>query len=774
MLKFLCDEVLNTGLIREHLDQCTDKSNDIQQRLRTLVADWRNLKSKEEILVLSIAKESASKLNEPGHVARGDGEANLYSNHGRPGECQHNENGISITGPGNVLKNSSSTIEGCYALDKHSMADNVFPNVTVGREDKRTQHEQLILVSSQQDCKGARDESNGGLLGKDSSISDRINVAQRLNMGAVPLTNSDALHGSSLGSDKGIIHARENDISPSNASEELVTSNCVLQGNTDEIYTTSIQRMSSDLETLRVEISHLEETISSLESQLMVSCLRRDSLGRDSLGRLYWVINKPGKRPWLVADGSVIVPQDRKQMEDLKDPKGDLTDIVSYTVSSRAVQSGSDACSTSACDLQKWSYCSFSFYESDNDIMEITSWLSNADPKERELREGILQWQKFLHQVSDLIFKKSQPIAKSSMHENSITQRLTTNATMILESKYGPFLEPEVTEIPKKRGRKGKSSHEERMFRCECLEPIWPSKHHCLTCHHSFPTLMELERHNDGRCSLDNLVSDESKPSDDLKMKGTRTESIWGKENQNEVDIVEISKCSKLDVSSNFIRISTKACPYKLDTISKTFITKSSNKELVQEIGLLAVNGVPSFVPSSGFFLNSAEVLSPNLMLDTNMNTELVFHSDGCLMPSVQERGIGTDTTKDEAWKGGRQVNISSHNILGNVTDELSQRAKISTPGTVSGEETSSITSKIQQFEVSSNCTIPESSLRPLVGKTSEILKQLKINLLDMEASLSVEALRPSKSQMLRRSAWRTFVKSSESIFEVNSVTPLS
>lgn len=67
-----------------------------------------------------------------------------------------------------------------------------------------------------------------------------------------------------------------------------------------------------------------------------------------------------------------------------------------------------------------------------------------------------------------------------------------------------------------------------------------------------------------------------------------------------------------------------------------------------------------------------------------------------------------------------------------------------------------------------SGCTIPESSLRRLVGRVTHILRQLKINLLDMDAALPDEALRPSMAHLEKRSAWRAFVKSAGSIYEVS------
>lgn len=824
MLKFLCDEVLNTALVREHLDQCTEKSNDLQQKIRTLVMEWRNLKFKEELLALSIAKESTSKFNEPGDVASEEGEANMYSGHGRLVEYQQNVNNSSVTDSGNRLKGASFIIEGCPGedgridfsksvgqlfkssvidthadgrksqvqsgerdvLEERSVPGNLNPITTVGKEDQiNEQDERLLLVSAQQDNKESTEESIHGfqhetekreLPVKESSLLGRPDLMQAINMkrNAGVLTNADNLHGSSLGSDSGRLQSRENYITMITGlvktSGELLASKGVLQENADDLVASS-EHGSSDLGMggLKNEISHIEESIFSFESQLMMSSLRRDFLGRDSFGRLYWVIGRPGRHPWLVADGSITVPQERNKVEDFKDPKADvLMDMVSScSVLMRTGPGGSDACSTSTCDMHDRNFCSFSLYESDNEIQEITSWLSDADPKERELKECILQWQRLVHQVTNHISNSSQLTSKSSTSKNcTVAQSLTTKAMMILEAKYGPFLDPEVSEIPKRKGRKAKQNHEERMYRCECLEAIWPSRHHCLSCHQSFLTAVELEGHNDGRCTPNNPVSDESKENDDIiRVKGTRSESTRGKENPDDVDFVDTSKNKIVDASSNLVRISRKACPYDFDEISKRFITRNSNKELVQEIGLIGLNGLPSFVPSPVFFLNSALVLNPSLKSDTNMNSELAFASEGWLLSSMQRGGKGISATQDETGKGTRQANISAHNFHGNVNDEQSQRTKKSNTGSGDGEEASSITNKIQRSGRS--CTVPESSLRPLVGKISEILKRLKVNLLDMEAALPMEALRPSRSQMPKRCAWREFVKSSESIFEV-------
>ncbi|KAL3624236.1 hypothetical protein CASFOL_033052 [Castilleja foliolosa] len=58
-------------------------------------------------------------------------------------------------------------------------------------------------------------------------------------------------------------------------------------------------------------------------------------------------------------------------------------------------------------------------------------------------------------------------------------------------------------------------------------------------------------------------------------------------------------------------------------------------------------------------------------------------------------------------------------------------------------------------------------SLRPLKGKAYEILTKLKINLLDMEAAISGDALKPSRVGIGRRWAWRSFITQAGTIYEM-------
>ena len=56
LLKFLCDELLNSALIHQHLEHCVELSADLQPKLRSTTVELRNLKYKEETLAANVAK----------------------------------------------------------------------------------------------------------------------------------------------------------------------------------------------------------------------------------------------------------------------------------------------------------------------------------------------------------------------------------------------------------------------------------------------------------------------------------------------------------------------------------------------------------------------------------------------------------------------------------------------------------------------------------------------------------------------------------------------
>ena len=86
LLKFLCDEVLNSILIRQHLEQCFETSADLQQKLRVLYSELKNLKLQEDTLATT-----ATKVCSDIPIVAGDAERKIgkVDNHSICAELQH-------------------------------------------------------------------------------------------------------------------------------------------------------------------------------------------------------------------------------------------------------------------------------------------------------------------------------------------------------------------------------------------------------------------------------------------------------------------------------------------------------------------------------------------------------------------------------------------------------------------------------------------------------------------------------------------------------------
>ena len=424
-----------------------------------------------------------------------------------------------------------------------------------------------------------------------------------------------------------------------------------------------------EMDTLSDQISKVQESIGTVESELNMASLRRDFLGKDSLGRLYWVLGRSGKRPLLV--GSILISKER------------------------------DPPSTSDC--KGWNSASVVVYESDEEIRGLVDWLREYDPREKELKRGIQLWQRqrhLHHQLGNFVL--SDPPVSSKGASNSSEQQLmelpSTKAAAIL----------------------GKTC------RCRCLEPIWPAQHYCTTCHETYFTSTEYEDHA-GKCN--------------------------GHVNK-EKDSVHPSPTSASTKPM-------KSCPYDFEEICRKFATNDSNKEIVKDIGLIGSNGVPSFVPSRAAFIDPPVILNKNKKQDDIPN-------DDCVSSSLEE------CQAMSAQKLGQERSNSAQNCPAGITscDENVSKTREPAPDTdtTSCEEASSSTAvKPTRLLAVNGGLVPESSLRPVTGRNSHILKQQKINLLDIEAALPEEAFRASKSQQMRRHSWRSFVKRAESISEVTS-----
>lgn len=821
MLRFLCDEVLNSALIREHLEQCVDKSNIAQQKLYALTIDWRNLKYKEELLARNVR----------GHTGKPSGDRDSV---GKEGAAMQSDQGMSIEQQqhfsnrviyttnfsGSPLKRASAPLEEYCEDNGQTGVNQNFGQLLKSMIDKhvnankpQTHHSlpdsmavehgthsvdghllskatinghprSIINISNSNELNGQEhsvvpsqlgNAAVGGVVAKSAINSLDVDGVPIMGENGTVQLNTDILHGSQPTLDCARTHCGENTFSMTISSGASISGgglhpshqNAVLQGSCMDVPAslTDFEANNLEVNSLRNEISHVQDSIANLESQVMFTSLRRDFLGRDSIGRLYWVIGKPGKRPWLVVGGSMLVPLDER--EATKIGTGSSNSICGFASSSYVLcRNTFPSFSQSNCNLNcsVWNSSPLVLYESDSEIEQLVSWLSEADPRERELKECIMQWQRlaFYHEN---IYARIDPKPKSSISEKLASPRcLMTKAAAILEGMHGPCLELEVSEISKKRGRKAKVNNEERMFRCECLEPVWPSRHHCLSCHQTFSLFQDFEGHNDGKCATSSAADESNEIDDQMKGKGIRSDNTKGKEHSDDGDTVEASKRGKFDISSRLDKFPKKACPYALAEISKIFITNDSNKELVKEIGLIGSNEVPSLISSAPLLFDPPRILKRSKKF-THLS-KVLPSSDNQSLNSVQNEGASVSY----GLIGNKPKNETklTQNCLGD-----SERDRLAETPSVNVATVKHASLRLQPSKVIRSCKILEPSLRPLLGKVSHILERLKINLLDMEAALPEEALRPSKSHSTRRCAWRAFVKYAESIFEVSRI-PLS
>ncbi|ERN05905.1 methyl-CpG-binding domain-containing protein 9 isoform X1 [Amborella trichopoda] len=788
LLKFLCDEVLNSTVIREHLDQCADISVDMQQKLRSHAVEWRNLKYREEMLMKSSQKYTG-RLNCDAFQEEAQG--SLLGNNSRL--AGHNQ--VYVNGPAfdfSLLGNSQQGIPpNSEGIQRESgFTDTGSPylsNMADTNYDGNGPHTCDLLELSNGGGINVYNVGHGvvrftGISDPPRSVQSSIDKVIGLN---APM--NDSIHPNMVGVPEMSCFSSEirrsqlADHTPAEGIDSASVKSVPLANGMLE----TLSQVHEDASNVRMDVNlvpspvnpikHdllvLQETIASVESECSKMSLRKEFLGRDSIGRLYWALGRPYRSPRLVVDGSMELQGKRKRPDVGYEPSSNPSNglPMNFSVLSseemypqKHLPSQSKlrnySCDSLGCNsYQKYvtfvPHFPFVCYESESEIQSLIDWLGTSYPSDGDLKECILQWQKLRPLPPVNIIPSSSKMTTSKCFKNNekniAPHLLLTRASIILEKKYGPCLESEQQDIPKKRGRKSKGNFEEKMYRCECLEPIWPSRSHCHSCHKTFCTHLELEGHDDGRCNSSVPVPDESKENDDpCKAKRTGHESTRQNNGNDEADVSEASKGGKVILSSNLLNHhkSGSQCPYSLEEISRKFITKNSNRELVQEIGLIGSKGVPPLVPGPSYIQEDGICISE----------EPLFGLPGEIA-TASHTGVSVETspgTSDSPLSCA--VNEGSSKIQGNSIDISCQ-----------GEVAPSFPNLVQIDKF----TVPDSSLKPMLGRVSQILRRLKINLLDMDAALPEEALKPSRGHLLRRCAWRSFVKTSESIYEMIQAT---
>ncbi|GAV78749.1 Bromodomain domain-containing protein/PHD domain-containing protein/MBD domain-containing protein/FYRC domain-containing protein [Cephalotus follicularis] len=668
LLKFLCDELLNSANIREQLGHCASVSADLQHK-------WRSFKFREETLAGKAERLSECVPSERLSTSAGDQMVKPLNADAQVNQQSAKDYGLVMENPQNKVHLSISMINRESESEKSSNIDSMLP-----------MHECF------------------------TSDTGRYQMVEHLH----------AMHMN---------------------SKNLSTDNqCIVQPGLNESQNNLEASFVSD------EISVLRESIASLESQLLKVSLRKDLLGRDSAGRLYWFFSRPSTSPWVVVDSSTMVQQTSvvNGCDDSYFPFFGTESLLSF-----------GGLNTS----DPWF-----IYQSDAEIEELIGWLRDRVPREIELSDSISRWQKYGYSKSNkaglFVQDESQSPLKPMNSEKTVNLNSpVTKAMNVLEKKHGPCWEPEATDTSLKQHQMTEVTCKERMYRCECLEPIWPSRNHCHFCHLSFSTENELKEHS-GVCNSGAAASRKKVKDDFCKGKGMmRTDTSRGERSDKKGLGISGSVCH--ETGFGLIGFTKDvACPYDIEEISIKFVTKGSVKELIQEIGLIGSNGIPLFVPGPSPYLGD-----PTLSIissweneghkgSTNVEDKLLQPINGNMKTRIKHENGTNNSTRCTANGNSEEV-IRNERLKPNFMNERIDQFSLKHKNLKLG------------MGIGSCSIISDSSLRPLVGRGGQILRQLKINLLDMDAALPEEALKSSKASGEKRSAWRAFVKSAKSIFEM-------
>eukprot|EP01018_Ginkgo_biloba_P007288 Gb_22434 [translate_table: standard] len=912
LLKFLCEEALNSTTIHEHLDQCTDVSLDLQQRLRSLTAEWKNLKLKEEMQGFQIAKQNANKgcvtdqsATERGHMSASapmEGRLKYEDVHengqkfpkttsetdgrGASLELEHEMQG---NGSMNVDKHPNhvyspyvmgkpllSNDKECLSIQTEEQSGREGYNMLLSKENCVAGREKLMgnvlpsIFSEKMDLDSRKNaQPDGSMIGQPSGIGggaaedglDRklaIDIAREKHMTSLLGGSgnnlgqcSASIFGESiekkqevtqLGSeakeipsivDTGMVdvpcssveqskpeqyaHARLMNVDESRmcisvpsieqckAQNDQSDKDLVFHGNkshSDASKCPEAQDIESTSQSsIQSEIQLLQETIAIVESQLSKVSVRREFLGRDAMGRLYWALSRHSKHPWIVVEGGLQVQNEKMAFLE----KQNVTDPGTRPFENRSIgstspcnqkllQSIAGTCKTTYGEGKESDQksgradavvSSWVSYEIDAEIEELLSWLRVDQWRERELKVSIAQWQKLRsQQARNVVYNGGDMVQVKQLkgHARGGGVFPITKAAGLLEKKFGPCLESETSEIPKRRGRKPKVQYDERMYRCECLEPVWPSRSHCVSCHDTFYSSSELQTHNDGKCVLNtSSVQEEATENIDAAVKVKRRKSDACQSQIERVsELVDGAlqtpprKSSKAELASKSSKLKKKKGTshpaYDFMEISKKFIIPSSNKDLVREIGWIASDGVPSFI-SAPFFSPSLDhtlMICP-LKPDRNCLEVSVPNLEGSTLDVVSSTGLAQlDPFHSVATSSS--LTTTAENIAGE-THKLDARPEPGGERDNGGHLSAPLKNENLKLIPYSKRIVPEASMKPLSGRMLPILRRLKINLLDMDAALPEEILEPSKSCLPKRCAWRAFVKSAKSILEMVEAT---
>lgn len=752
LLKYLCDELLSSALIRQHLEQCVEALAELQQKLRSCFIEWKNLKCREEVVAARAAKLDTTMLSAVREGGVKDGSADLHANYIK---CLHSQFFFFFFYWFNYFILFSDAVSGQGSCDGARLgASDQYSSLT-SLENKCHNHASFQeQMSSAHDVTDNNDAGGNVLSSSGSQNSGKPVKFNEPSLSGLP-QEVDGSDQSNMETEISILPSGKQYFTPCDANGVPVAPQ-VPPPNESQAY-------HSELDSIKKDILQVQDSIASTELELLKISVRREFLGSDAAGRLYWASVMSNGLPQIISSGSSvhIGSESRDRVV-----KGRF--FKNYTSTSNANSSTLNSNMYSSLlhlpkDFIGNSPCIS--YQTEADILELIDWLKDSDPKERELKESILQWLKPKLQTSSRSNNQSPEEQLKDSSSSSDVEKLecsgflVNRASALLESKYGPFLEFVTPDDLNRWLDKARLAEDEKMFRCVCMEPVWPSRYHCLSCHKSFSTDVELEEHDNGQCSslpasCDGIkeVGDSSKSKCNIKFESKQEES-------SSMVIAETSR-GYFNHSMGLIKYQNDGmmCPYDFELICSKFLTKDSNKDLIKEIGLISSNGVPSFLSSVSPYIMESTLNVIDLKKDSSTP------EDGTLLsewPSLEniilENGCHQSSSIDSSIQKPAGNEISAPKTKRLAAGCLEPKSK-----------KICMDNRFSEFGIGRCFVIPQSSQRPLVGKILQVVRGLKMNLLDMDAALPDEALKPSKLHIERRWAWRAFVKSAGTIYEVS------
>lgn len=715
-MKFLFDEALNSATVRDHIDQCASRAADLQHKLRSLTSELKLLKVKEDMFGLNTEKANSGVFNGRGDL-KSDASSSLLTveniSRGKPSEK------VSHLSP---FSGFSQLEDGLYLNEQFDY--NKQPSWPPSRSNKSISSGDSL---SQSQClQLVRDHSQHENIFVNAQLSGGPSWQNELPI-SIQQQKSDQRHTSVLRDLQGSLFSTIQ-VLPDHVPPAPVSSIQESRGHhcPDQADMLSSQDNSLKAGTVKNDIANLLDSIASIELELIKVSLRKDFLGRDSNGRAYWAFYCPGARPWIMACG------------DLASKERCPEDFISIPTS------------------DKWMY-----YESDNDIEKLVGWLRENNVREKELRESILQLQ--TNKLKDSEYTENHILNKGESNHNGrkalSADFLATKAMSALEKKFGPCMRTEATAVLQNLAME--ATRDGRMYRCGCLELLWPSKDHCPSCHQSFPSFEDLRQHSKENCKAATSGSKRNQTTEDIT-KRKKPRNVASQEKRlASMGSPQISTSEKQNDGSSFIERYHTDCPFNFEEIMTRFIVPSSVKDGVNDIGLIGSGGIPSFFPSLSPYLSD-----PTLALGSTVNEASSSEMPTDLRSKQQHsynEASAVVNTKD--FKESNRLSRCAENGL---AEDGSTVERLKSILLSERDQVSSMKGKSSLVGLLKSSIIRESSSRTLVGRASEILRFLKIILLDMDAALPEDALRKSRSNQDRRCAWRAFVKSAKSIYEVS------